>query len=111
MRYPSANVTTQALLVVPNGTDVYLRLESSDVLHSLSVPAFGVEQDAFPGQTTTARTRPTETGTYRLYCTEFCGEGHSRMDGTVVVVSEDRYRQWLDANRGRTNVTNPPEPV
>jgi heme/copper-type cytochrome/quinol oxidase subunit 2 len=38
MRYPSANVTTQALLVVPNGTDVYLRLESSDVLHSLSVP-------------------------------------------------------------------------
>lgn len=39
MRYPSANVTTQALLVVPNGTDVYLRLESSDVLHSLSVPA------------------------------------------------------------------------
>jgi cytochrome c oxidase subunit 2 len=57
MRYPSANVTTQALLVVPNGTDVYLRLESSDVLHSLSVPAFGVKQDAFPGQTTTARTR------------------------------------------------------
>jgi len=106
--YRAANVTTDSLLVVPTDTDVYLRLTSRDVVHSLFVPAFGVKQDAFPGQVTSARTRPTEPGTYRLYCAEFCGEGHSRMQGTVVVVNESRYRQWLDAHRGESNVTEPP---
>ncbi|MFB6139409.1 MAG: cytochrome c oxidase subunit II [Halosimplex sp.] len=108
LRYPSANVTAQSLLVVPNGTDAYFRLTSADVVHSLFVPAFGVKQDAFPGQTTSARTRPTERGRFRLYCTEFCGEGHSRMRGTVAVVTPDRYRAWLDAHRGESNVTTPP---
>ncbi|WP_123536733.1 cytochrome c oxidase subunit II [Halosimplex salinum] len=108
MHYPEADVTTRALLVVPNGTDVYLRISSEDVVHSLFVPAFGLKQDAFPGQETTALARPTATGTHRLYCTEFCGEGHSRMDGTVHVVSPERYRTWLDAHRGQTNVTEPP---
>jgi cytochrome c oxidase subunit 2 len=111
MTYPDANVTTRSLLVVPNGTDVYMRLESSDVIHSLFIPRFGVKQDALPGQHTTALTRPTKNGTYNLYCTEFCGEGHSRMQGIVVVVDEDQYRDWLDANRGRSNVTEPPGPA
>lgn len=108
MTYPEADVTTQSLLVVPNRTDVYLRIRSSDVLHSLFIPRFGIKQDAFPGQSTTALTHPTRTGTHRLYCTEFCGEGHSRMRGTVAVVEPDRYRAWLEDNRGETNVTQAP---
>lgn len=107
MTYPEANLTTQSLVVLPNATDVTFRIKSRDVLHSLFVPAFGIKQDAFPGQYTTARTRPTETGTYDIYCTEFCGEGHSRMNGDVVVVNESTYTEWLETNRGQSNVTRP----
>lgn len=94
----TGNVTTQDRLVVPVDTDLRLVLRSADVIHSIYVPALGIKQDVFPGQRQVARTRATETGTYRLYCAELCGAGHSRMDGTVVVVNDSTYDAWL-ANR------------
>ena len=34
---------------------------------------------------------------FRFYCTEYCGEGHSRMNGVVHVVSEEEFakKPWL----------------
>ncbi|PSP96763.1 cytochrome c oxidase subunit II [Halobacteriales archaeon QS_4_70_19] len=95
--YPEANVTTRDELVVPVDRDVRLRMTSRDVIHSLFVPKLGVKQDVFPTQETVARTRATETGEYTLYCTELCGSGHSRMDGTVRVVNGSDYEEWLAA--------------
>ena len=96
VHYPDANVTTQSRIVIPEGRNVTFRLGSEDVLHSLYVPALGLKQDAFPGQELPVRTRATETGEYRLYCTELCGAGHSRMQGTVTVLNQSAYRDWLD---------------
>jgi len=97
--YPAANVTTQNRLVVPTDRDVFVRLTASDVVHSLYVPALGIKQDAFPGQETLVRTRVTEPGRYRFYCTELCGAGHARMQGTVVALNASAYEAWL-ADRG-----------
>lgn len=93
--YSDANVTTQSRLVLPVDTDVRFSLRSSDVIHSFYVPKLGVKQDVFPGQELVARTHATQTGSYRLYCAELCGSGHSRMDGTVVVTSRTEYDLWL----------------
>jgi cytochrome c oxidase subunit 2 len=43
-----------------------------------------------------ARTRPTETGEYRLYCAELCGDGHARMDGQVAVLNGSAYDTWVE---------------
>ncbi|WP_336000367.1 cytochrome c oxidase subunit II [Halorientalis halophila] len=108
--YPASNVTTRGLLVLPAERDAVLRLSSADVIHSLYVPDLGVKQDAFPGQYTRIRTRPTQTGTYRGYCTELCGVGHSRMRADVVVLSQSAYEDWLASHEGESNVTAAPEP-
>jgi cytochrome c oxidase subunit 2 len=36
-----------------------------------------------------------EEGEYDLYCTEYCGEKHSKMLGRVYAMSEADYRQWV----------------
>ena len=109
-RYPDANVTTRGVLVVPADRPVRLRLSAADVLHSLYIPQLGIKKDAFPGQYTTVRTLVHEPGTYRGYCAELCGTGHSRMRTDVVVVSPSAYEDWLASNEGESNVTSAPEP-
>jgi cytochrome c oxidase subunit 2 len=94
--YPGTNVTTRDTLVIPNGTDVYLHLTSSDVIHAFYAPDLGLKQDVLPGEYNTIRTRATERGEYEIYCAEFCGSQHSHMRGTVRVVSESEYRDWLE---------------
>jgi cytochrome c oxidase subunit 2 len=101
--YPERNVTNREELVLPANRDVYVRMTSKDVVHSLFVPELGVKQDVFPGRTTVIHTRVFEPGTYRGYCTELCGAGHSEMRTTVRVLPPDDYRDWLRRN-GASNV-------
>lgn len=105
--YPNSDVTTSDTLYLPNDTDITFTMTSADVIHSFYIPDFGVKQDIFPGQETVARTRPTETGTYRLYCAELCGSGHARMQADVVVLSQSDYEAWLD-ERTESNATATP---
>jgi cytochrome c oxidase subunit 2 len=98
-RYQGEDVVTQSRLVLPTDRDVYFSLVTRDVIHSFYVPKLGLKQDVIPGQTTQAKTRATRTGEYRLYCAELCGVGHTRMHGTVVVMSQEEYDAWLDDQR------------
>jgi cytochrome c oxidase subunit 2 len=98
-RYQGEDVTSQSQLVLPTDRDVVFSLTTRDVIHSFYVPELGLKQDIIPGQTTELRTRATETGEYTLFCAELCGVGHTRMHGTVTVVSGDAYQSWLDERR------------
>ena len=113
--YPDANVTTNNVTVVPTHTDVYYHLTSRDVIHAFDVPALGLKQDVVPDKYNTIRTNVSQPGTYRVYCSEFCGSGHSKMLANLTAVSPQRYRQWLDSKRAAngtppavnaTNTTN-----
>ena len=88
-----------SILYVPTGRPVRVVLASRDVIHSFFVPAFRVKQDAVPGRTTTAWFTVEQPGTYPIYCTEFCGTGHSTMRGQVVALSPDDYARWLSGGR------------
>ena len=92
--YPVANVTSRNVLVVPVERNVSLRLTSADVIHSLYVPALGLKQDMFPGQTTRLRTYVTERGAYRAHCAQLCGAGHARMEGVVRAVDRTTFERW-----------------
>lgn len=48
---------------------------------------------------------PQEPGTYRIYCTERCVVGYSRMIATVTVVNQTVYDEWTEANENEHNVT------
>jgi cytochrome c oxidase subunit 2 len=94
----SANNTlsTSGTLVIPADRPVRFSITSTDWLHAFHVPALGLKQDAMPGQHNTIQTKVTETGTYQLYCAEYCGSGHSQMLGKVRVVSQNEYQNWID---------------
>ena len=82
-------------LHVPVNKDIKLIMTSQDVIHSFFIPAFRVKQDVLPGRYTTLWFRATQTGTYHLFCTQFCGTEHSGMIGQVVVMDQADYENWL----------------
>jgi cytochrome c oxidase subunit 2 len=103
--YPN-NVTTQDRLVIPVDTDVRFSLTSTDVIHSIYIPDFGLKQDIFPQQESIARTNATQTGNYTIYCAELCGSGHSRMHGTVTVMNQSAYDDWMAERQGNVTAAN-----
>jgi len=82
-------------LHVPIGQNVKLTMGSEDVIHSFFVPAFRVKQDVVPGRYTQAWFRATKTGTFHLFCAEYCGTQHSGMIGWVTVMEPNEYEAWL----------------
>lgn len=91
-----AAVSSATNLKLPANKDVRIRVTSQDWLHAFHVPSLGLKADAFPDQYNYLQTRVTETGTYQLYCAEYCGSGHSKMLGTVEVMPQDEYEEWLE---------------
>jgi cytochrome c oxidase subunit II len=87
-------------LHVPLGEDVRLVMTSEDVIHSFFVPAFRLKQDVVPGKQVSTWFHATETGTFHLFCAEFCGTAHSAMLGDIVVMPAEQYAAWL--TRGNT---------
>ncbi|HEY3762328.1 MAG TPA: cytochrome c oxidase subunit II [Verrucomicrobiae bacterium] len=82
-------------LHVPLGRAVRLTMASEDVIHDFFVPAFRIKQDVVPGRFTTEWFEPTRVGTYRFYCSEYCGANHSEMQGLVYVMTPSDYEAWL----------------
>lgn len=80
---------------VPVGEPVRLRITAQDVIHSFFVPAFRLKRDAVPGMYTNLWFTAKEPGTYRLFCSEYCGSFHSRMRGRIVVMTQSDYQTWL----------------
>ena len=82
------------VLRVPLGKPVELVLTSADVVHSLYIPAFRIKEDAVPGMKTRMWFSAGEPGTYDIYCTEYCGTGHSHMRSKVIVMDEKEFNTW-----------------
>jgi cytochrome c oxidase subunit 2 len=82
-------------LHLPLNYPVKLTLASEDVIHSFFIPAFRIKQDVVPGRFTTEWFQPARVGTYRFYCSEYCGTDHSKMAGMVYVMTPAEYEGWL----------------
>ncbi|MDB4925691.1 MAG: cytochrome c oxidase subunit [Mucilaginibacter sp.] len=94
-------------LVLPVNKTVRLNIFSQDVIHSVYLPHFRVQQNAVPGLPTYFKFIPTITTAemrrkvddpkfeYLLYCNKICGGSHYNMQKVVRVVTEGEYRQWI----------------
>lgn len=91
-----------AVMTLPVGATVRLRLRSSDVAHSFYVPDFLFKRDAIPGLTNEVDLRVTKVGRFGGACAEFCGLEHARMTFTVRAVTPDFYARWAQQARGAT---------
>lgn len=92
-KYPDGKSTINELNVQHN-RPVKMIMRADDVLHSFYVPAFRVKQDVVPGMYTQLWFKPIKIGTYNLFCTEYCGTGHSEMLAKVNVMSPEAYTRW-----------------
>lgn len=84
-------------LHVPVNEPIKVTMTSQDVIHGFYIPAFRVKKDALPGRYTSIWFEATQTGTFHLFCSEYCGANHSQMIGSVYVMTRTDYANWLAA--------------
>ena len=91
-------------LKVPVGRPVKLIMTSRDVIHSFSIPSFKIKQDVVPGMYTSLWFKANRKGQFYVFCTEFCGSGHSTMIAKTHVMEVEAWENWLrdDPNKGLT---------
>jgi len=90
-------LATDTAVVVPVDKTIVMQVTGSDVIHSWTIPAFGVKQDAIPGRIGQLWFKAEREGIYFGQCSELCGKSHAYMPITVKVVSEAAYAQWLES--------------
>ncbi|MBE0412900.1 cytochrome c oxidase subunit II [Yoonia sp.] len=93
-------LATDTSVVVPVGATVVMQVTGADVIHSWTIPAFGVKQDAVPGRLAQLWFAAEREGIYFGQCSELCGKDHAYMPITVKVVSQETYDQWLAEAKG-----------
>ncbi|MGR3542015.1 MAG: cytochrome c oxidase subunit II [Hasllibacter sp.] len=91
-------LATNDPIVVPTGATVVVQVTGADVIHSWTIPAFGVKQDAVPGRLAELWFEAEREGVYFGQCSELCGKDHAYMPITVHVVSPEAYQEWLVEN-------------
>jgi cytochrome c oxidase subunit 2 len=97
-------------LYVPINKPVELTLNSLDVIHSLYIPAFRVKKDVVPGKLKNKLWFiAEETGSYDIFCAEYCGQRHSYMLSKVVAMPQNEFNDWYASvapdTTGRTKTT------
>jgi cytochrome c oxidase subunit 2 len=104
---PTARRTDNYLLEVDNpmrvpvNKKIRLVLTANDVIHSWTIPAFAVKQDAIPGFVRDTWFRADKVGTYRGNCVELCGKEHAFMPIVVEVMSAADYSAWVSGEKKR----------
>ncbi len=82
-------------MVVPVNKVVRVQVTGADVIHSFSVPSFGIKIDAIPGRLNETWFKAEREGLYYGQCSQLCGRDHAFMPIVVHVVSERAYNTWL----------------
>ena len=82
-------------VVLPVNTHIRLLVSAADVLHSWSVPSFGIKVDACPGRLSQASLFLKREGVFYGQCSEICGINHGFMPIVVKSVSISEYLAWL----------------
>ena len=88
-------LTVDNAVYLPVGKVIEVDVTSQDVIHSFSVPSFGVKIDAIPGRLNKAWFKPEQEGVFYGQCSNICGIDHAFMPIEIHVVSQDAYQTWL----------------
>jgi len=89
-------LTVDNEMVVPVNKVVHVLVTGADVIHSFTVPSFGIRIDAIPGRINETWFKATTEGMFYGQCSELCGKDHSFMPISVRVVSASEFTAWVD---------------
>ncbi|MBK5264544.1 MAG: cytochrome c oxidase subunit II [Alphaproteobacteria bacterium] len=87
-------------LVLPVGRPIKLLITGADVIHSFSVPAFWVKEDAVPGRINEKSFTIDKPGIYYGQCSELCGARHGFMPIAVEALPPAEFDAWVLAQGG-----------
>ena len=87
-------------LVIPVNQPIKLEMISHDVIHSLYIPAYRIKEDVVPGQDSWMWFKGLETGTFDIFCAEYCGQRHSYMLSKLEVLTREEYDKWYAEKLG-----------
>jgi len=93
-------------LVVPVNKKVRIITTASDVIHAFAVPSFGIKQDAIPGFVRDTWFRADKTGDFYGQCQELCGKEHAYMPIHVIVMNDQDYSAWVQAEQKKMAALN-----
>jgi cytochrome c oxidase subunit 2 len=103
---PYRSFTTANEIRIPVGEKVLIKLESSDVIHSLWVPSLAGKLDLIPGRQNQLEIQADRPGIYRGQCAEFCGWQHAHMGFLVVAEGKGDFERWRE---GQISAARPPD--
>lgn len=86
---------TNKRILLPIKTHIRLLVSSADVLHSWTVPSFGVKVDACPGRLNQINLFIKRAGLFFGQCSEICGVNHAFMPIAIVGVEQQVYSMFL----------------
>lgn len=99
------------VIAVPINQPIELTMTSKDVLHSFFIPNFRVKHDVVPGRYTQLWFEATQLGDFPVFCTEYCGTGHSTMAAIIRVMPLEKYNEWLEVSKAEDAKTANLSPV
>lgn len=90
---PPAHVTVLARrfeiepaeIAVAANRQLILQVAALDFPHGFAMPDFGIRVDLVPGKSVELKLTPRTPGRFHYLCDNFCGEGHDRMSGILIV--------------------------
>lgn len=85
-------------LLLPISTQIRLLLSSNDVIHSWTLPSFGLKIDANPGRLNIGSLYSYRAGYYFGQCSEICGVDHSFMPIKVGFTSLEWFKNLIKQN-------------
>jgi cytochrome c oxidase subunit 2 len=98
-------------MVVPVNKVVRVLVTGADVIHSFSVPSFGIKIDAIPGRMNETWFKAEKVGMYYGQCSQLCGRDHAFMPIAIHVVSQKDYTAWLaQAKKKYASTDDTPRP-
>ena len=99
IKYPDGRTAINEIRV-PADKPVKFILSAADVLHGFYLPDFRVKMDMIPGRVTTLWVQPERPGSYQIFCTVYCGTGHSNMLAQLIVMPPAEYAEWVAHGEG-----------
>jgi heme/copper-type cytochrome/quinol oxidase subunit 2 len=92
--YPNGSFSYYKL-VIPAHTAIDLELESTDVIHTWSVPDLAPKTDAVPGKVSHVEFRADAEGEFYGQAATLSGQAYAPMRTTVEVVSPERFEEFI----------------
>lgn len=86
---------TNKRVLLPSNTHLRLLITSVDVLHSWTIPSFGVKVDACPGRLNQINIFLKRVGMFFGQCSEICGVNHGFMPIVLLVVPSVQYHYFI----------------